>query len=121
LEGKSLPETQGPHTAVILDFSLGSGSYATMLIRELTKKSTSQKSQRELQEEMEKAGLGNVRPIFSNTLVPASKKEGDVFDEENELALPVNEEPLEEAEGTEAGQEGTAEPIVAIEQEDTTQ
>eukprot|EP01127_Copromyxa_protea_P007970 TRINITY_DN1812_c0_g3_i1.p1 TRINITY_DN1812_c0_g3~~TRINITY_DN1812_c0_g3_i1.p1 ORF type:complete len:726 (+),score=254.94 TRINITY_DN1812_c0_g3_i1:197-2179(+) len=57
LEGKTLPETQGQHTALVIEMGLGSGSYATMLIRELTKTSTSQKHQRELQEALEKAGI----------------------------------------------------------------
>lgn len=60
LEGKPLPATDGPHTSVVVEFSLGSGSYATMMIREITKNSTSQKAQREVQEQLEKEGIGTL-------------------------------------------------------------
>lgn len=64
LEGKVLPETDGPNTAIIIEVSLSSGSYATMMLREITKSSTSQKYQREVQEQMEKEGIG-VTKIYS--------------------------------------------------------
>eukprot|EP01126_Amoeba_proteus_P021447 TRINITY_DN2179_c0_g1_i3.p1 TRINITY_DN2179_c0_g1~~TRINITY_DN2179_c0_g1_i3.p1 ORF type:complete len:277 (-),score=54.33 TRINITY_DN2179_c0_g1_i3:67-897(-) len=57
LEKKTHPETSGDNTAVVLELMLNSGTYATMVIRELTKNPTSIKYQREMQQQLEALGL----------------------------------------------------------------
>ena len=45
---KEAPETDGPHTALILKFKLGPSCYATMLLRELLMQSTEKSFQQDL-------------------------------------------------------------------------
>jgi len=56
IEGKKEPEQDpnAPYTAVVIKMTLDSSTYATMLIRELTKNPTSQIYQRELQKKYDK-------------------------------------------------------------------
>lgn len=54
------------------------------------------------------------------TLVPASKKEKEVLDEENELALPLVKEALEETEGMDQEIEQDKEETVKEEAEPAT-
>jgi len=56
LKAKKEPpqDPNAPHTAIIIKMTLDSATYATMLIRELTKNPTSQIYQRELQMKFDK-------------------------------------------------------------------
>jgi len=52
------PTDSGCFTAVVLEMILESGSYATMLLRELTKSQLDKISQQELQQTLDQPGTG---------------------------------------------------------------